>query len=60
MADVLVATSIAPINIENQRKAIDTWIKAGLDVISFNCIEEYEAVKILWSILGIAAMTYAV
>lgn len=42
---ILVATSIAPNNIENQRKAIDTWIESGLEVISFNCLEEYEVIS---------------
>jgi len=42
---IIVATSIAPRNIENQKKAIDSWIEAGLDVISFNCLEEYEAIS---------------
>ncbi|MGI6585253.1 MAG: nucleoside-diphosphate sugar epimerase/dehydratase [Lutisporaceae bacterium] len=45
MCRILVATSIAPKDIDNQRKAVDSWIKAGLEVISFNCLEEYEAIK---------------
>lgn len=42
---IIVATSIAPFNIENQKNAIDTWIKSGLEVVSFNCPEEYEIVS---------------
>lgn len=42
---IIIATSIASFDFENQKNAIETWIEAGLDVISFNCTEEYEAVK---------------
>ena len=33
MCRILVATSIAPKDIDNQRKAVDSWIKAGLEFI---------------------------
>jgi|GEM_PF-1231901 len=42
---VIVATSIVPKGIENQKAAIDTWIKAGFKVISFNSYEEWLAIK---------------
>jgi len=44
MSSILVATSIAPKDIENQRKAVDSWLKAGFDVVSLNCQEEYELI----------------
>jgi len=44
MSQILIATSIAPKNIENQRKAVDSWIKAGFDVVSLNCKEEYDLI----------------
>jgi len=37
---ILLATSIAPFNIEIQRMAIDTWIRAGFDVVSLNSKDE--------------------
>lgn len=43
--DITLATTIAPKGIENQRKAIDTWVQAGFDVVSLNCIEEIEIIK---------------
>lgn len=43
--EIVVATSIVPRNLENQKKAIDTWIEAGIKVVSFNCIEEFEKIK---------------
>ena len=42
--NILVATTIAPNDIENQQKAIKTWINAGFKVISCNAAEEIEAV----------------
>lgn len=41
----IIATSIAPVNIDNQRNAIDTWIRLGFDVISLNCKEEWEIIR---------------
>jgi len=45
---ITVATSIAPFNIDNQKKAISTWINAGFEVISFNCQEEIDVLKDLF------------
>ena len=45
MEKILIATSIAPFEIENQRKAIDSWIEAGFEVISVNTISELELLK---------------
>jgi len=40
-----VATSIAPDKIDRQIKAIDSWVKLGLDVVSINCREEIEILQ---------------
>lgn len=42
MEKITIITSIAPYDIDNQKKAIQTWIDSGFDVISFNCKEEIE------------------
>jgi hypothetical protein len=42
---ILIATSIAPFGIENQRKAVQSWLDAGFDVISCNAADEAEQVK---------------
>lgn len=42
---ITVATTISPRNIENQKNAIQTWIKAGFRVVSLNCIEEWNSIK---------------
>ena len=49
MSKILLATSIAPFEIENQRKAINSWIEAGFDVISCNSVCEIEQVKDFFS-----------
>jgi hypothetical protein len=45
MNRILIATSIAPSNLDNQKKAIDSWLRQGLDVISYNCRDEIEDLK---------------
>ncbi|MEH7180451.1 hypothetical protein [Neobacillus vireti] len=42
---ILVATSIGPNRIEIQRSAINTWITAGLNVVSLNTKEEVDKLK---------------
>ncbi|WP_280169447.1 hypothetical protein [Priestia megaterium] len=42
---VLIATSIAPLNLEKQRRAVDTWLKAGFEVISLNNEDEINNVS---------------
>lgn len=37
-----VMTSIAPFNIDNQRKAVSSWLDVGFKVMSYNCREEIE------------------
>lgn len=39
---IAVMTSIAPINIDNQRLAVSSWLAAGFEVMSYNCSEEIE------------------
>jgi len=39
---IAVMTTIAPFNIDNQRKAINSWLDAGFKVMSYNCPEEIE------------------
>jgi hypothetical protein len=40
--NIVVATSIAPKNMENQVKAISSWENAGFRIVSLNCTEEVE------------------
>ena len=40
-----IATSIAPGNIDRQSKAIESWIKLGLNVVSINCAEEIDTLQ---------------
>ena len=42
---IAVMTSIAPYNIDNQRKAISSWLAAGFKVMSYNCLEEIEKLR---------------
>lgn len=42
---ILVATSIGPNRIEIQKSAINTWLKAGLKVVSLNTKEEVGKLK---------------
>lgn len=43
--EVVIATSIAPGNIDIQRQAVSSWINLGFNVISINTIEEIEIIK---------------
>lgn len=45
MKKIKLVTSIAPKNIENQKKALQTWIESGFDIISCNVKKEIELVK---------------
>lgn len=46
---IVVGTSIAPFDIEKQRVAIDSWIKIGIEVVSFNTEDEYIKLKAFFS-----------
>jgi len=41
---IVLATSIAPTDIRNQRNAVDTWLKSGFHVVSLNCKEELQKI----------------
>lgn len=41
-SQIILATSLVPSNIENQKKAVESWVKLGFRVISLNCKEEKE------------------
>ena len=43
--EIVLVTSIAPKNIENQQEAIGSWIANGFRVISCNVIEELESIQ---------------
>lgn len=45
MEKILLATSIAPFDIENQQLAVQSWIEAGFDVVSCNSISEMERIR---------------
>jgi len=45
MSRILLATSIAPVKLENQKLAIQSWIDSGFEVISCNVAEEIEVLK---------------
>lgn len=40
-----MVTSISPKNLDNQREAIDTWVRAGFEIISCNIKLEIEQIK---------------
>ncbi|WP_338447718.1 hypothetical protein R4Z09_15805 [Niallia oryzisoli] len=42
---IVVATSISPKRLEIQRKAIDSWQKAGFQIVSLNTQEEVDTIK---------------
>lgn len=42
---IVIGTSIAPVNIENQMSAVESWIKNGFQVVSCNTKEEIEIIK---------------
>ena len=43
--NILLATSLNPKGGTNQLKAFQSWLKAGFDVVSFNCPEEIEVLQ---------------
>jgi hypothetical protein len=45
LKSILVATSIGPNRIEIQKSAINTWLNAGLNVVSLNTKEEVDILK---------------
>ena len=46
---MIVITSISPVHANDQKKAVDSWIKSGLKVISLNCKREIEEIKDLYT-----------
>ena len=42
---VIIATSIAPKNIERQQAAIQTWLDLGFSVVSLNTAEEVKQLQ---------------
>jgi hypothetical protein len=38
----MLITSLAPYNVENQRRAIDSWLRAGFSVTSLNAEAEID------------------
>ena len=45
MKNIVLVTSIAPKDMDNQKRALDTWINAGFRIISCNVKEELELVQ---------------
>jgi len=45
MDKILLATSLAPVGLENQKAAVQSWIDCGFEVISCNIQEEIEVLK---------------
>ena len=45
MMSTLIATSISPDNIENQRNAVTSWLKLGYHVVSVNSQEEINVLQ---------------
>lgn len=45
MNTILLATSIEPFDLENQKKAVSSWLEAGFDVISCNIQEEIDQIS---------------
>jgi hypothetical protein len=45
MIDILIATSIAPRNLEPQIAAVETWRELGMDVLAVNSDEEVALIK---------------
>ena len=44
-SSIVVATSIAPRNIDIQKQAIYSWLSLGFDVVSLNCKEEIDTLN---------------
>lgn len=45
MEKILLATSIAPCDIELQQQAVDSWLESGFDVVSCNAAEEVAVLR---------------
>ena len=50
---IIIGTSLAPFNIEKQRRAVESWIENGFHVISCNAKEEIDIVRKTFSNLSI-------
>jgi FkbM family methyltransferase len=55
--NIMVVTSIAPGNIDNQKPAIESWTRLGLKIISLNTIEEIETLKSLYKDVTFSAVS---
>lgn len=42
---VVLGTSIAPFNIELQKECVESWIKCGFKVVSYNCKDEINVLR---------------
>jgi len=42
---IVISTSIAPRELDKQILAVESWVKAGFKVLSFNCSEEIDLLK---------------
>ncbi|MEK7990379.1 MAG: hypothetical protein VSS52_005180, partial [Thiotrichaceae bacterium] len=45
MSQIIIATSIAPKNIENQKLATESWVKCGFKVVSINIRQEIKQLR---------------
>ncbi|WP_353570255.1 hypothetical protein [Candidatus Albibeggiatoa sp. nov. BB20] len=45
MSQIIIATSIAPKNIENQKLATESWVKCGFKVVSVNIKQEIKQLR---------------
>ena len=45
MKRIMMVTSIAPKNVENQKQALQSWIENGFDIISCNIRDEIEQIE---------------
>lgn len=43
--DIIIATSLAPKNLDNQRTAIDSWKRLGFKVVSINSVDEIRVLQ---------------
>lgn len=45
MKQIVLVTSIAPKDIENQKSALNSWIEAGFRIVSCNIRDEIEVIE---------------
>jgi glycosyltransferase involved in cell wall biosynthesis len=54
---VIIATSIAPKNVERQQAAIQTWLDLGFSVVSLNIAEEIEQLQLIYKNISFHTVT---